>query len=48
MLTSVLNAFIHTDADEARSVFENEDKVDDLNRQIFFNLIDEMKSDPVM
>ncbi len=48
MLTSVLNAFIHTDADEARSVFESEDKVDDLNRQIFFNLIDEMKSDPVM
>ncbi len=48
MLTSVLNAFIHTDSDEARSVFEKEDKVDDFNRQIFFNLIDEMKSDPVM
>jgi phosphate transport system protein len=48
MLTSVLNAFIHTDSDEARSIFESEERVDDLNRQIFFNLIDEMKSDPVM
>src|ERR1700690_2880715 len=31
MLTSVLNAFIHSDGDQARSVFEDEDKVDDLN-----------------
>jgi len=48
MLTSVLNAFIHSDSEEARSVFEKEDRVDELNRQIFYNLIDEMKSDPVM
>ncbi|HZK76548.1 MAG TPA: PhoU domain-containing protein, partial [Candidatus Kapabacteria bacterium] len=44
MLTSVLNAFIHNDSEEARSVFEREDIVDDLNRQIFYNLIDTMKS----
>ncbi len=48
MLTSVLNAFIHNDSEEARSVFEKEDRVDDLNRRIFYNLIDAMKSDPVM
>ncbi len=48
MLTQVLNAFIHTDADEARKVFAEEDEVDQLNRQIFYNLIDAMKSDPVL
>jgi phosphate transport system protein len=48
MLTSVLNAFIHNDSEEARSVFEREDLVDDLNRKIFYNLIDTMKADPVM
>lgn len=48
MLTSVLNAFIHNDSEEARSVFEKEDIVDDFNRKIFYNLIDTMKSDPVM
>jgi phosphate transport system protein len=48
MLTTVLNAFIHSDGDQARSIFEKEDIVDELNRQIFYNLIDAMKSDPVM
>jgi len=48
MLTTVLNAFIHNDGDQARSIFEKEDIVDELNRQIFYNLIDSMKSDPVM
>src|SRR5690349_19986164 len=48
MLTSVLNAFIHHDSEEARSVFERDDLVDDLYRKIFYNLIDTMKSDPVM
>ena len=48
MLTTVLNAFIHSDGDQARSIFEKEDIVDELNRQIFYNLIDSMKSDPVM
>ncbi len=48
MLTSVLNAFIHNDSEEARLVFEKEDMVDDFNRKIFYNLIDTMKSDPVM
>jgi phosphate transport system protein len=48
MLTIVLNAFIHNDGDQARSIFEKEDIVDELNRQIFYNLIDSMKSDPVM
>jgi phosphate transport system protein len=48
MLTEVLNAFIHNDASIARSVFEKEDRVDDLNRKIFYNLIDAMKSDPVL
>ena len=48
MLTSVLDAFIHNDSEEARGVFEKENIVDNLNRQTFYNLIDEMKSDPVM
>ncbi len=48
MLTNVLDAFIHNDSEEARAIFEKENIVDELNRQIFYNLIDEMKSDPVM
>jgi phosphate transport system protein len=48
MLTEVLNAFIHSDAAIARTIFEKEDRVDELNRKIFYNLIDAMKSDPVL
>lgn len=48
MLTEVLDAFIHSDASEARLVFEKEGRVDDLNRKIFYSLIDAMKSDPVL
>src|ERR1035437_216458 len=48
MLTDVINAFIHSDGEQARAVFEKEDQVDALNREIFFNLIDAMKSDPLL
>ncbi|HEY3876387.1 MAG TPA: phosphate signaling complex protein PhoU, partial [Candidatus Kapabacteria bacterium] len=48
MLTDVINAFIHNDSGLARVVFEKEDRVDDLNREMFYKLIDEMKSDPTL
>jgi len=48
MLTDVINAFIHNDGAQARTIFEKEDLVDKLNRETFYKLIDAMKSDPVM
>ncbi|MDP4200613.1 MAG: phosphate signaling complex protein PhoU [Bacteroidota bacterium] len=48
MLTDVINAFIHSDSAQARTVFEKEDQVDALTRETFYNLIDAMKSDPVL
>ena len=48
MLTDVINAFIHNDGNQAREVFEKEERVDELNRETFYKLIDAMKSDPVM
>jgi phosphate transport system protein len=48
MLTDVLNAFIHNDGAQARTVFESEDRVDALTRETFYNLIAAMKSDPLL
>ncbi len=48
MLTDVINAFIHNDGTHARLVFQKEDKVDELNRETFYNLINVMKADPIM
>ena len=47
-LTAVLNAFIHTNSAEARGVFAKEERVDALNRETFYKLIEAMKADPVM
>ena len=48
MLTDVINAFIHSDGMQARTVFEKEEQVDQLNRETFYNLIAAMKSDPIL
>ncbi|HWF45156.1 MAG TPA: phosphate signaling complex protein PhoU [Candidatus Kapabacteria bacterium] len=48
MLTDVINAFIHNDSEHAKLVFQKEERVDELNRETFYNLIAVMKGDPVM
>ncbi len=48
MLTEVIDAFIHNDSTHARDVFEKEERVDKLNRETFYKLIEVMKSDPLL
>lgn len=45
MLSMVIDAFVHSDSELAKTVFTMEDQVDTIGRDIFYNLIAEMKSD---
>ena len=45
MLSNVIDAFIHSDSQLANAVFEKEEAVDEIGREIFYNLISEMKAD---
>lgn len=44
MLATVIDAFIHSNGTAARAVFEQEDEVDNLGREAFYLLIEEMKA----
>lgn len=44
MLSRVIDAFVHNDSELARSIFEMEDAVDAIGRDIFYALISEMKA----
>jgi phosphate transport system protein len=44
MLSRVIDAFVHNDSELARSIFQMEDAVDTIGRDIFYNLIAEMKA----
>lgn len=46
MLRDAIDAFIHRDAVKARSVLENDDVVDNLNRKIVADLVEVMRKDP--
>jgi phosphate transport system protein len=45
MLSTVIDSFIQSNSAQARTVFQEEDIVDQLGRDTFYALIDEMKSD---
>ena len=45
MLSTVIDSFVHSNSAEARTVFQQEDLVDDLGRETFHALIAEMKAD---
>jgi phosphate transport system protein len=45
MLSNVIDAFIHNDSTLAKGIFDKEEAVDRIGRDIFYNLIDEMKKD---
>lgn len=46
MLRDALDAFVRRDADAARALVRRDDEVDELNRQVFAELIRRMRSDP--
>ena len=46
MLRDALDAFVHRDAEAARRLVLRDDEVDDLNRQLFAELIRRMIADP--
>ena len=46
MLHEALDAFVRDDADTARRICELDDEVDQLNRKVFREMIDQMVADP--
>lgn len=46
MLRDAIDAFIHRDSEKARSVLENDDVIDNLNRKIVADLVEVMRKDP--
>jgi phosphate transport system protein len=46
MLHEALDAFVRDDADTARRICERDDEVDQLNRKVFREMIDQMVADP--
>ncbi len=48
MLSDAFDAFINNDSNLARSVFGKDDIVDDIARDAFYKLIEEMKRDPLL
>jgi phosphate transport system protein len=48
MLATVIDAFVHSNSTAARAVFEQEEEVDRLGRDSFYNLIAEMKANPAI